>query len=493
VDAHESALYLSWTLKLYGAALDPELVTSAEAALSSYVTANTVPEKNEEIFLKNVARYLSDGSDKDDILLLLRQSGDYGWNGDAGEGIETNPARLAKVVTALSALFDAAPDAEVRKLAEMNLDVLFTRFAASSVKGAWNSPTAGNTLATADTTRSPWYGWSHLVLGDAEKGSTTEPSMLVSNYCAHGITRVLPSEVRRVLDDGDGDALVTVATTNYSLSAARDGSSTFNPSDGYVTKAKLRFGDYKKFIELNSRTCPEPEDQEDEDAETFLMDNNVVLGRLDPATAVCGEPHALFGVGLEASYILVDNVPHGVVVKSGSEFAILRFLGPVQVAHITERYAERSNYLPTWMLENGAGFVMYPTGIGADSGVFSLEVAPLDFVSEVLNECYDSEVDCIAASAAGNTSLEYSGGEITYTSRTSGQNVVYEYELGAGASINSAAVTTSNHGLRSVLDLTSDWAWFEKTGSTWILQGQYPLGAGQGNAIITLDFTAETV
>ncbi|MBR9692951.1 hypothetical protein GOV07_03415, partial [Candidatus Woesearchaeota archaeon] len=27
VDAHESALYLSWTLKLYGAALDPELVT----------------------------------------------------------------------------------------------------------------------------------------------------------------------------------------------------------------------------------------------------------------------------------------------------------------------------------------------------------------------------------------------------------------------------------------------------------------------------------
>ena len=378
-DAHESAFYLAWTITSYSDALEPEVVTAATTALNDYISSSTTPSKLEDKFLRMTAIYLGDdGSDKAALSTQLRNAGDDGW-----AGLETNPVRLAKIVTALAALYDVAPDIDIRKLAEMNLDVLFTRFAASSVGGAWVSPTAGNRIAMMDTPKTPWYGWSFLVLGDAEKGSTTEPSMIVSNYCAHGVTRGISGDVRRIFDEIDGDALATVVTPDYALGAARDDSNTFNPSDGYVTKAKLRFGDYKRFIELNSRTCPETEDdQEDEDTETFLLDNRVMLGHLDSATDVCGEPHALFGVGFEASHILVDNIPHGLVVEAGDEYAILRFLGPTQQSHISLRYANRSNHLPGWLLNDG-GYVLYPTGTGVNSGVFSLEVAPQEFVNEV--------------------------------------------------------------------------------------------------------------
>ncbi len=505
-----SAVYLAWIEKKHGAELTGSLPADIDAKLDAFVAAghDSFPYY-EHKFLYRVARQLHEGS-ASQLVGNLQSGGVNGWPGN----IEQAPLRLRNVTIGLFALYDQADDPYLRKLAEMNLDLVFTRFAAASAGGAWVSATSGNMIDNHvyEVEGSPWFGWSYLLLGTdpaMNDLAMSEPSAFLSEYCAHGVTTGFKEYQRRVLETTtQGGKLATYATDKYAIGAAQHVGVDFTAYEGYKTKGMVRFGDEPNaFIELSTRTSDDSDDADKgDDADIVLLNERVMLGHL--GGGVCREPHAFFGEGFEFSPIADDSgVYVGAAFAYGGEtFGVLHFFDGIASAPVYQRYALRANKLPVWLTAevidtdgdgipdeatgSGNGLVIFPAMSASERGVFALEILSESDVLAAVDGCDVlgfSDLQCVAIAAILETSLDYSGGEISYTSTfgPGGAAQTYTYTPGGQAQIQGQPLSFADYSLRHVMRLGVQNDMLVQTGQIWTYDGNYP----GGNAVVTLDFS----
>jgi hypothetical protein len=462
--SNRDKVYIAWTRAQYSSLLDSSVV------LPSFSPSGV----SDEYFASLAASYLQSNSSQN-LIATLRDRGSQGWY-----GLEQDPERLGTIVIALLALYDRAQDPTIRKLAEMHLDVLFTRLASLGVNGGFAGPLVGDMDAMYDMESTPWFTWHYeLFDGGLSSGRIVrgEPSLLLAHYCPTVPTKAAIGVSRRVeepLPTSGNARLVTYVNTSsdYAIGAAEDTGPYFSPS-GYVTKALLRFNnDPQAFVELSTRTTNERTAAQSTDAaRTLLFNDRVLVGNLSGDS--CNEPHALFGKPFS-----FEPLPSGkgVVFSSSDNYGLLRFLGPASQASVTERYANRSNYLPLWLTkprDGEPGQVVFPNTSVAQSGVFSLEIIPSSFASDCAGE-----LDCLASAAEGNTSLTVTGGVISYRSNLAGAVKTYNYTPSSGAAV--PAPVTSGKPLTYVRGDTLDI--MLNNGNAWTLRS-----AAAG---VSLDFNA---
>ncbi len=483
VPSPRDILFLAWMKARYNVAT----LEAAAPVIDDLLIWPNSPSGAENVFLVAAAKHLenrTNTSRRDAVITLLRTHGLDGWPGE----VEQDPWRLADAVTGLFALYAESDNFTVRKLAEMNLDLIFTRFAAGSVDGAWAAPTAGNEPGRADPYRSPpWMGWSYLLFNTAEKPIRfNEPAAPLAGYCPHLVSVAINKErstVKLYENTTNKSILATSATSTYTLAASQDvvrGGVLHRFDAPGASEPKITFTP-RSFIELSSRVSNVSE--ESRTGSSFLFSERVVLGRI--AAENCREPHALIG---DVTDVIVSDDKRAALIVHEDTKVLLRFLGPIEATHVTQRYAPRSNKLPSWLRErivgSFAGFVLFPSGTDPDRGVYSVEILPATYLGtlETLG-CPDNP--CILANASRNTSLSFSNNKVTYVSNISGST--YEYTLNLSATINGYLAEPSA-SFRNITEGAFRRLW--RDGSTWRFTKPFALNGQDIIPTVILNFSA---
>lgn len=449
-----NAVYSYWAIKNYGAAMDAGLISSVQSK-------RIVVSGGADDFLREVAQYLQDGSKQAELTNRLTTAGTQGW----GE-MEYQPQELAYVVVGLQALYAAGDDLALRKLAEMNLDLLFTKFAAQSMNGVWVGPKSGQRMKEGAYYHQslPWYGWNYILFGSGEI-VVVEPSLVVSGYCAHQATRNIAQSVRVLKDDTQSHLFgAYVDPDSHAIGASLDVSSkAFAPAEGYVTKAYVQIGDDPyAFVELNTRVGGDFSDTTPTPERVAMMSNNVIIG--DLGGDACKESHALFGKGF--SFATKGNI---VAFENAGVYGIIHFSSAPAVTNITARYPNKASNLPIVIAENGN--VSYPTGAGTH---FALEMIP----ESVVSSC-DFSLQCVADKADANSQLLQQSGRVEYRSSLQGSNKVYTFRPDGVMSPQPTSYAPKHVVGSAGENLLS------LNGRSWRLQ--------QGSASINLDFSGADV
>ena len=484
------ALYLAWSYVEFKESFTPANLQIAEANLSrdNYGSSLTT---NESDFLTATAYYifnLANGTatPQQEAALgrRLRTYGDAGWDA------ETNPTALANVVVGLAALRNETSNATLRLLAEMNLDIIFSRFAALDAGGIFAGPLTGATIASNlyNPALSPWYGWSYLLFGTNTPAST-EPGLVYTGYCANNATRAVYDvhanqpytlEVREPLGGGDSD---TIVYNDFILGGTDDVTSNF--TSNYTVRATVRFTDdptsFILFTTATSNSSVANGPDAIDNARLFTDANrSLIIGRL--GGSVCREPHLFLGSGFEWS-----TGASGVTIIhqiATDEYFALRFIGGQTNVSIDDRYAPLAGQIPA-LYDGDRGTIIFPLNASA-GGIFSFERIP-----HLPSSIQDGDLGSLETWAAANTSLVTSDGNIMYASNLSGTPVQYTYNPGESLLLDNNVWSLTNpptFGVRKVMVAGSEAeedSVSKPTNGNWTVTGEL----GGYGYVMTLNFS----
>lgn len=520
-----SSVYLAWIHKEYQRELTGDTADAVAQWCADYQPA---ADDERTFFLSRVARYLCLMADEkgtdgitSNLATLLRDKGDAGWEA------EVNPGVLSDLAIGLAALYRHSDDPTLHTLADMHLDLLFTRFSVLNAAGSFGGPRFGDTPAAGayDPAASLWYTWSGLLFDtEATAGRHAEPALAMSGWCASEATigvhwsrlvrQSAPASYRIKERYPGGGRALTLATPDYVLSGTQDLGADIDPfirQEGWVTRASLRYTDNPySFLTLSTRVCPEsegsvPDGQPDHGA-LFTMvdltgpdtpDTLLLLGRVgqrhdgsDPAKA-CREPHLFIGKGfriVDESHPLIT-----ILERNGDYWAFQFFQGQAHYA-TGDRYAPLAATIPPVFYDQFGdtkerGRVIIPLD-SAFGGAFALEKVPPQFIT-LLHDT-DSQ---ITSSVYSNTSLEMNDGEIIYQTRLSSampavEAKTYTYEAPGSVSAQPASglsviTNPANYEPRQALSAAHDPITYEN--GKWTLKS-----ATDNNQVVEtiLDFQA---
>lgn len=421
----EQAVYIAWILQQDG--LTSQTRTQLQGFLSNY----NFPSTTEGMFLESVATYLTTGAGN--LETRLR-------NDDWGNlVVETD--MLSHVLIGLAALYAEANDDSIRKLAEMQLDLLSVRIATTVSAGL---PTVG-TPAYGTT---PLKGYSYLLFSSNPNDiAVTDPALVNSGYCAHTATRSLATSNTLLKDDATAGYLISQKMPGYTIGGTVDVSGNVLDVE---RKAFIQFNqDPDAFVELSTYTGAAS-------SQNFVsvMDSRTILGKL--TYDQCREPHALLA-GVET-----QEMPSGVVFRHGSIYGVVLF---EDAAHTLfhERYAPLANEA---QLDEST-----TVAIPSSNGMFAVEILPNNF------NC-GTDMACIADEVTNRVTLVEQGGQIQYTST---DGTLYTYVPGASTSrsTNGFSPLHTTIGNTDVVQKAGTW-------SVQALQGSTPHS-------FSLDFSGATI
>jgi len=499
----DEAVYLAWAEAAYGDDLNTTIQPEAARRLTAFSGTGTTPE---DALLNLTAHYLhakaSDPSTTTGVsalTALLRERGDRGWPSEA------DPANLARVVAALAALYSQAADVTLQRLAEMNLDILTARFAALDAGGAIAGIRAGDTLGSGayDPESAPWNGWAFLLFGP-HTSRATEPSILVSGYCASAAAlgvneaRALPNlapEAKENFSERQAFSY-TEYRDGYLLSGTRDvDGHVFNPVEGFATRATVRFtDDADSFMLLTTQTSDNAtgDPGQQTDGGNVYATKDLIIGTLGGST--CQEPHLLLSRGFEYADGYVDGIVKPVSdlilihhVASDTYWAF-RFLGGQHLLPVAERYAPLANALPVYDRSADEGYERGATIIPDAGDEFVLQRIPPSFIKDLLQN--GASIEDIADAVAANTSFSKTVmNALQYTTRYTAPPITYSYTPGVAFQKNSVLEGQADFSLRSIAAANYPYL-SRKSDGVWRIQGL----RNEGNTpyYLELDFADAT-
>ncbi len=476
------AVYLAWIKSAYSDKLAD--VSAVDSAIAQFTPSSS----ESDTFLRQVATYLADGGDSGPVSQLLSTKGGQGWSSEA------SPEALADVVVGLSALLAQANDTQVQTLAEMNLDIIFARFAALDAGGAFGGVRVGDAYASPflNPTASPWYGWSALLFGTTTDGTyAMEPGLVLSGYCANDAVRAVYAaqsngeQVKEMFNGVSGNAFASIdAGGVFGGSVDLTANGVLSSSSGYVTRAGIRFGDDPLSYILLSTATSDAYDGAPDNGDVVTADG-LALGKL--GGSACDEPHVVIGRGV--AYNTTGSVT---VMSHGNQYYAFRFLGKQYIIPLQDRYAPLSGSIPVLDADGGKGWVIIPAN-PTYGGTFALERIPQSFVDQVTAQgsTGDLLLDLARAVMANTTFTFTTSGKLNYTTDLSGTPITYLYQPGQTLLKDNNPVMFSGFSPRNVLG--SAGALISGSNSVWTVTGQLPADGGlASDEKLVLNFASGT-
>lgn len=499
-------LYLGWSFARFnGAGGTPLLSAENEARITAALNQAYVAGGESDAFAAAAGQYLFlDATGSGDasglraqLVTTLKTNGGTGWSS------ERNPGDLALIAEALGALFSDGDDPELQRLAEMNLDLLFARFAALNAAGAFGGVTAGDDLDASafDPVASPWYGWSFLLLDTANtEQSFTAPGLLASGYCAHMASRAIyesrmnggyETELLEEYARGSGKAYAW-ATDKLVWSGAVDVGDLFTDSAGFLTRASLRWTDDPyTYLSFSTRTSNESGGGPDgaaDDGGRIYTSRNITMGKIGGDR--CQEPHLFVGKGFELSHepgtYALRNETNVVVLLHDGVYLAFQYLDGAAILPTNDRYAPLSQGIPAAYGDPARGTVLIP--VNDVEGVFAMEAVPSSYVDSAPVVTGDLLID-LALAIANDTNISYDGNAVTYRTtlrRSAGDT--YVYTLGTSVAVNGVIRAFGDYEPRRVRQRGYDFDFLRGAGSVWTVQGRF----GTQGYLLTLDFAGAT-
>lgn len=504
------SVYITWILESYTADLTPANRDGLTALLDAPEDIAVATESDS--FLRDITVYfraLRNGNleceDSQPIVSALRVKGDEGWRS------EINQEALADVVIGLSTLYANTPNASVKVLAEMNLDVIFARFAAQMTNGIFGGVRENDWVDTwaFHPYESPWYGWSYLLFGEPDDVHLSEPSILIAGYCAHDAVRSVLDSRRVRLDDLELNETFASRSGNfysyvsqeYALSGTVDVADSTASLRPFSSRITLRMPDHpKQLLTLTTATADWNDPENGADEALVYTERDLAIGRLGGDE--CREPHAFVANSYEISGDPDGEglrlICYGVCSGEESDFAdsvyvALRFAGPTEVDTTQGRYAPLGGQIGEgWGGVDDSGTIIYSRGNQRD--IFSVEVIPRAYLNAVAAEHpYRNPLDFLwyelYDAVLRDTSLGYTGGRVEYMTRLQGGEKTYSYDPGRELRVDNTLVEPSGYAPRYTKITDVDYTHIERT-DRWEIKGTLQ---GSLSRRLWLNFTADTL
>lgn len=470
LDSSRQAVYLAWITTFKG------LNSTKKSTIENNINSFQFSTSESDVFLKEATSYLiSPDHESSDLISLLKAKGEHGW------ASENDVSSLVDVVVGLSALLSSDFNPDVQRLAEMNLDIIFARFAVHDAQGAFtglvlnDSPTARESYALTPA-EAIWAGWSdYLFGGDSFDESYLEPAILAYVPSAeiralHGKNDVVSRE--GVVDQG-GNVIghtFSYKSADYIIGGAVDVGNRVSGVD--VTRASVRFlDDPQNYITFTTTTTGSGEDES-----ALLTTKDLIMGELKATS--CGEAHVLIGGGLKGEGINIKSAKGVTVLKHNSDYFALLFLKDQHLLNLSDRYTPLDPYSFGNEIKVIIPFTYTPEEPVLD-GYFAFEPIPDSFINDA-----GSDLEKIASAVASKVSLtrDNDSGLLTYNS-TAGETYKYNPKELTTPNIQSSSLGTEP---REAHTSSAGTPLISEEGGVW------RIGASSSSDKLTLDFSSGT-